>query len=117
MVFKKTDIHISAVEYAIDYDCGEKIATIRPIIHAACTKVQILIASVHVDNHELRPSLKLVLEAGKHSYELPYVKIVNPLLSSPGDESGDKEYKMTLKLHFGNDEVYDLNKYIKITNE
>ncbi len=79
-----------------------------------CTKTQILIASVHVDDHELRPSLKLVLEEGERSYIVPYVKIARPLISTPDDNSKDKEYKITLKLHFSEDEIYNLDEYIKI---
>jgi len=117
MVFKKSDIHISSVDYAIDYDSEKEIATITPTVHATCTKAQILIASVHVDDHELRPSLKLVLEESERSYVVPYVKIARPFLSSPDDKSNDKEYKITLKLHFDNDEVYDLDTNIKIINK
>ncbi|MDD5698150.1 MAG: hypothetical protein PHH77_05990 [Victivallaceae bacterium] len=47
---------------------------------------------------------------------VPHVKIVAPLLSGPDDDSA-AEYKMTLKLHLGNDEVCDLDKYIKITGK
>jgi hypothetical protein len=114
MLFEKSDIHISAVDYAIDYDKEKKIATITPTVHVSCAKSQLLVASIHVDDHELRPSLKLVLDEGEHSYIIPYVKIVNPLLSTPEDNSSDKEYKMTLKLHFGDDEVYDLDENIRI---
>jgi len=114
MIFKKSDIQISSVDYAIDYDSEKEIATITPTVHITCTKNQILIASIHVDDHELRPSLKLILEEGKHSYVVPFVKIARPFLSSPDDKSNDKDYKMTLKLHFGDDEVYDLDKNIKI---
>jgi hypothetical protein len=112
MLFKKHNIHITSVDYAIDYDSKKKLATITPNVHATCTKSKILIASIDIDNHELLPSLKLVLEKGKRPYILPCVKIVSPLLSAPDDE--DKKYKMTLKLHFGNDETYDLEEYIKI---
>ncbi len=114
LIFKTSDIHIDSVDYMIDYDSEKKIATITPVVHVICRKAQILIASIRVDDHELRPSLKLVLEKGEHSYEVPYVKIARPLLSSPNDQSNDKEYKITLRLHLGNDEIYDLNKQIKI---
>ena len=115
MVFKTSDIHISSVDYAIDYDSDTEIATITPTVHLACSKAQILVASINVDDHELRPSLKLVLEKGKRSYVVPYVRIARPLLASPDDNSKDKEYKITLKLHLGNDKVHDLNEYIRIT--
>jgi hypothetical protein len=58
-----------------------------------------------------------VLEEGKRSYIVPYVKIGRPMLSSPDDKSRDKEYKITLKLHLGNDKVHDLDKYIRITKD
>ena len=114
MVFKNSDINISSVDYKIEYDSETEIATITPTVNAACTKSQILIASIHVDNHELRPSLKLVLEEGEHSYVVPYVKIARPFISTPDDDSKDKEYKITLKLHFSEDEIYNLDEYIKI---
>lgn len=114
MVFNKHDINISSIDYKIEYDSETEIATITPTVNAACTKTQILIASVHVDDHELRPSLKLVLDKGKHSYVVPYVKIARPFTTTTEDDSRDKEYKVTLKLHFSEDEIYDLDEYIKI---
>lgn len=115
-IFKKHDIHISSVDYTIDYDSEKEIATISPIVHTICAKAQILIASIHVDNHELRPSLKLVLEKGKHSYVVPHVKIARPFLSGPDDKSHN-EYKMTLRLHFDDDKAYDLDTNIRIINK
>ena len=114
MVFNKHDINISSVDYMIEYDSEKKIATITPTVNAACTKTQILIASVHVDDHELRPSLKLVLEEGERSYVVPYVRIGRPMTTTADDDSKDKEYKVTLKLHFSEDETYDLDEYIRI---
>lgn len=113
-IFEKHDINISSVDYKIEYDSTTEIATITPTVNAVTSKTQILIASIHVDDHELRPSLKLVLEKGKRSYLVPYVKIARPLISAPDDDSRDKEYKITLKLHFSEDEIYDLDEYIKI---
>ena len=89
-------------------------ATITPTVNLTSSKAQILIASIHVDDHELRPSLKLVLEEGEHSYIVPNVKIARPMIASSDDHSKDKEYKVTLKLHFSEDEIYDLDEYIKI---
>ncbi len=114
MVFKKHDINISSVDYKIEYDSVKEIATITPTINAVCKKAQILIASIHIDDHELRPSLKLVLEKGERSYVVPYVKIARPFTTTADDNSKDKEYKVTLKLHFNQDETYDLDEYIKI---
>jgi len=115
MIFEKSDIQISSVDYNIHYDNEKEIATITPTLNATtCTKDQILIASIHVDDHELRPSLKIMLKKGKRSYAVPYVKIARPLISSPDDKSKDKEYKITIKLHFSEDEIYDLDGYIKI---
>lgn len=115
LIFKKHNINISSVDYKIEYDSTTEIATITPTIHVTCSKSQILIASIHVDDHELRPSLKLVIKADERSYVVPYVKIARPLISNPDDKSKDKEYKITLKLHFSEDEVHDLDEYIKIT--
>ena len=114
MIFENSDMQIISVDYAIVYDSKEEIATITPTVHMNSSKNQILIASVHVDDHELRPSLKLVLEEGERSYIVPYVKIARPMLASPDDTSKDKEYKVTLKLHIKEDEIHDLNEYIKI---
>jgi len=114
MVFNKHDINISSVDYRIEYDSEKEIATIIPTVNAVCTKPQILIASIHVDDHELRPSLKLVLEEGKRSYVVPYVRIGRPMTTTADDDSKDKEYKVTIKLHFSEDEIYALNEYIKI---
>jgi hypothetical protein len=115
LILKKHNINISSIDHKIEYNSITEIATITPTIHVTCTKSQILIASIHVDDHELRPSLKLIFETGERSYEVPYVKIARPLISSPDDNSKDKEYKITLKLHFSEDEVHDLDEYIKIT--
>lgn len=115
MIFEKHNININTVDHKIEYNSTTEIATITPTIHVTCTKSQILIASIHVDDHELRPSLKLVIEKGERSYEVPYVKIARPFLSSPDDKSRDKEYKITLKLHFSEYEIYDLDRNIKIT--
>ena len=117
IMFKKSDIQISSVDYAVDYDSEKEIATITPSIHVTCEKTQILIASIHVDDHELRPSLKLVLEKGKRSYIVPYVRIARPFLSTPDDESNDKKYKMTFKLHLSDEKIHNLDKYIKITKD
>jgi hypothetical protein len=116
MVFKKTDLDITAVDYNIRYDSVKKIATVTPMVHANCRKAQILIASVNIDDHELRPSIKIVFEEGQRSYEIPYVKIVNPFLSSDNNTSEDKEYKVTLKLHLGDEETFDIDESIKITD-
>lgn len=115
LIFEKHDININSVDYKIEYDSTTEIATITPTVNLTSSKAQILIASINVDDHELRPSLKLVLEEGKRSYLVPYVKIARPLISALDDDSKDKEYKVTLKLHFSEDEIYDLNEYIKIT--
>lgn len=114
MLFENSDFKISSVDYQIIYDSGQKIATITPVIVAVCTKNQLLIASIRVDGHELRPSLKLFLEEGKHSYVIPYVKIANPLLTNPEDEPGSKDYKVTLRLHFSGEESHDLDDHIKV---
>lgn len=117
MIFEKAGIHITSVDYEIDYDSARKIVTITPVLHTNCPRRQLLIASIHVDGHELRPSLKLFLEEGEHSYKVPYVRIANPMLAEPGDESGNNEYKITLKLHFTGEEEHDLDGYIKITDK
>jgi hypothetical protein len=115
MVFKKEDLNITAVDYSVEYDREKKIATITPMVHADCKKAQILIASVNVDDHELRPSIKIILEEGQRSYEIPYVKIVNPFLSSEDKECENKEYKLTLKLHLGQENTFDIDENIRIT--
>ena len=114
MVYQKTNVHITAIDYEVVYDSDKKIATITPVVHADCTKAQILVASVWVDGHELRSSLKLVLEEGTRTYRVPYVKIMSPILS--GGETGDFEYKMTFRIHLDGEEVYDLDNYIKIVD-
>ncbi|MDD5699234.1 MAG: hypothetical protein PHH77_11515 [Victivallaceae bacterium] len=70
MIFENADIRIVAVDYTVDYDRENKTATITPTLHAVCARAQILIASINVDDHELRPSLKLALAEGEHSYVL-----------------------------------------------
>jgi len=117
MIFKNSDIQISSVKYKIEYDSEKEIATITPTANIIAAKPQILIASIHVDDHELRPSLKLVLDEGERAYIVPYVKIARPLISAPDDQSKDKEYKVTLKLHFSEDEIHDLDEYIRIIKE
>ncbi|MBU8902295.1 MAG: hypothetical protein KOO69_06115 [Victivallales bacterium] len=117
MIYKTTEIQIHSVDYNIHYDSGTEIATITPTVHITCAKTQILVASINVDDHELRPSLKLILDEGERSYIVPYVRIGRPFLSSPDDKSKDKEYKITLKLHLGNDKIHDLDEYIKIIKE
>jgi hypothetical protein len=114
MLFENSDFSISAISYRIIYDSARKIATITPVIQAICTQNQLLIASIRVDGHELRPSLKLLLEEGDRSYVVPGVKIANPLLTSPEDESGSRDYKVTLRLHFDGDESHDLDEHIKV---
>lgn len=114
MLFENSDFRISSVAYEIVYDSARKIATITPVIQVSCTKNQLLIASIRVDGHELRPSLKLLLEEGDRSYAVPGVKIANPLLTCPEDETGSKDYKITLRLHFSGDESHDLDDYIKV---
>jgi len=94
MVFNKHDINISSVDYRIEYDSEKEIATIIPTVNAVCTKPQILIASIHVDDHELRPSLKLVLEEGKRSYVVPYVRIGRPMTTWGGCISCRAQPKM-----------------------
>ncbi len=115
LIFEKHDINISSVDYKIEYDSTTEIATITPTVNLTSSKTQILIASIHVDDHELRPSLKLVLEEGERSYLVPGVKRARPMIANPDDNSKDKEYKVTLKLHFSEDEIYDIDEYIKIT--
>ena len=117
MIFEKSDIQISSIDYNIHYDSEKEIATITPTAHISCKKEQILIASIHVDDHELRPSLKLIIDKGSSSYIVPHVKIARPLISEPNDNSKDKEYKVTIKLHFSEDEIYDLDEHIKIIKE
>lgn len=117
MLFKTSDMNIDSIDYDIHYDREKEIATITPTVHATCSISQILVASIHVDDHELRPSLKIMLEKGEGSYAVPYVKIARPLIASPDDNARDKEYKMTFKLHLGDDKSHDLDTYIRITDK
>jgi len=114
MLFENQDFKIISVNYEIVYDSILKIAAITPVIQASCTKNQLLIASIRIDGHELCPSLKLLLEEGDRGYVVPAVKIANPLLTDPGDETGSKDYKVTLRLHFSGEEFHDLDDCIKV---
>ena len=104
-MYKKSGLHIKSVDCVVDYDSTKKLATLTPILHIECSKKQLLAASVHVDDHELRPSLTIVVDEGNHEYQVPPVKIGNPVLN-------DYVYKLTVKLHLDNEETYDLNQNI-----
>ncbi|MDD5699435.1 MAG: hypothetical protein PHH77_12545 [Victivallaceae bacterium] len=106
-MYKKAGLHIKALRCAVDYDCERKIATITPILFIECARRQLLAASVHIDDHELRPSLKLLVAEGTREYRIPYVRIANPVL-------GEYTYKLTVKLHLDNEKIHELNRDLQI---
>ena len=106
-MYKNSGLHVKSVDCVVDYDHTKKLATLTPILYIECSQKQLLAASVHIDDHELRPSLTIVVDEGEHEYQVPPVKIGNPVLN-------DYVYKLTVKLHLDNEQTYDLDQDVII---
>ncbi|MBE6369231.1 MAG: hypothetical protein E7056_03610 [Lentisphaerae bacterium] len=61
------------------------------------TPVKVLyMASLELDNIEMHESVRLSIESGENTLELPEISVINPIVSSNGE--GGK-YTLTLKIY------------------
>jgi hypothetical protein len=114
MILKTTNLTIENFDCEIDLDLNRSIASITPILSAECQKASILIGSLKIDDHEMIPALKIILNQGASRVELKSLKIVNPLIVEPEDAPGTKQYKITLDLYLAPGQVESIDKMIEI---
>lgn len=114
MILKTTNLTIVNFECEIDLDLNRSIASITPVLSAECPKTSMLIGSLKIDDHEMIPALKIILDKGASKVKLKSLKIVNPLIVEPDDAPGTKLYKITLDLYLAPGQVESIDKMIEI---
>lgn len=114
MFFSNDKMEIEDLTYDIELDQAGKIAVITPVVKIKSHCNQVLIFSLLVDNHELLPAAKIILTQGNNCLRLKYVKIINPLIKTASDQPGEKQYKMTMIIHFSSEACLPFEQYIEI---
>jgi hypothetical protein len=114
MIFKTANLTIKNFECKVDLDLNRSIALITPILSAECKQASVLIGSLKIDDHEMIPAIKIILETGINRVELKNLKIINPLIVEPEDAPGTKQYKITLDLYLAPGQVESIDKMIEI---
>ncbi|MFA6100779.1 MAG: hypothetical protein WCV67_15885 [Victivallaceae bacterium] len=119
MIFEKFGIEIDKISYEIEMTTANerRLAVITPVLDISSPTKRMLVASLKVDGHELLPSDKVEVRAGRSQVRLRQVRIFNPLLSKAEDAGNSIQYKMTLEVSAENGIFQNDDSYIKIISE
>ncbi len=118
MIFEKFGIEIDNISYEIEMTTANerRLAVITPVLDINSPARRVLIASLKVDGHELLPSDKVNVVAGRSQVRLRQVRIFNPLLSKSTDTENSIQYKMTMELSAENGIFQSDESYISIVS-
>ncbi len=117
MIFEKFGIEIDKISYEIEMTTANerRLAVITPVLDISSPTKRMLVASLKVDGHELLPSDKVEVRAGRSQVRLRQVRIFNPLLSKAQDAGNSIQYRMTLEVSAENGIFQNDDSYISIT--